>query len=75
MESSSESKTRARLSLSPLMNSKPCEETNSSVSWSSSDDVVAATTELDLSVENWIASLISGSKELAAPLSFSTCSL
>jgi len=75
-ESSSESRALARLWLSPSMNSNPCEETNSSTSWSSFEEAVAVVTaELSLSVENRMASLISGSSELISPLNFSTCSL
>ena len=33
------------------------------------------TAELGLPVENWMASLISGSSELIAPLNLSICSL
>ena len=75
VESSSRSKALERLSLSPSMNSNPCEETNSSTSWSPSEGVVVIMTELSLSAENWMASLISGSNELIAPMNLSTCSL
>ena len=74
LESSSGSKALARLSLSPSMNSNPSEETNSSTSCSSSEGVVV-TAELPSFVENWIASLISGSIELIAPMNLSTYSL
>jgi len=75
-ESSSGSKILARLSLSPSMNSNPCKETNSSTSWSSFGGAVAVVTvESSFSVENRMASLISGSSELISPLNLSTCSL
>lgn len=75
VESSSESKALARLSLSPSINSNPCEETNSSTSCSSSEGVVVVTVELSSFVESWMASLISGSTELIAPMNLSTYSL
>lgn len=75
VESSSESKTLERVSLSPSMNSNPCEETNSSTSWSLSKGVAAVTAEVFLSAENRMASLISGSSELIASLDLSTRSL
>ena len=75
MESSSKSKALARLSLFPSMNSNPCEETNSSTSWSSFEDVMVVTAESSLFVENRMASLISGSSELISPLNLSKCSL
>ena len=75
-ESSSESRALGRLRLSPSMNSNPCKETNSSTSWSSFEEaVVVVIAESSLSVENRMASLISGFSELISPLNLSTCSL
>ena len=77
VESSSESKTLPRLSLFPSMNSNPQEERNSSTSWSSSNDVVivVVAAEFGLFIENWMASLISGSSELIASPTLSRGSL